>query len=76
MKDYKNWSDVYEVRSWSHFPHHTVDVQNREQAEFRINTILSKMQSLFEDGEVVFHRNHYHHMTHCYHFPAHGDLRH
>lgn len=61
--------------------HITVDVQNREQAEFRVNTILSKMQSLFENGEVVFHTNfinrkHYHHMTHCYHSPVYGDLHH
>lgn len=61
--------------------HITVEAQNREQAEFRVGTVLSKMQSLFEDGEVVFHTNsinkkHYRHMPHYFQSPTHGDLRH
>lgn len=61
--------------------HITVDVQTREQAELRVNTILSRMKSLFEDDEVVFHTNsinrkHYHHMPHYFQSPLHGSLRH
>lgn len=61
--------------------HITVDAQTREQAEFRVNNILGKMQSLFEDGEVVFRTNsinqkHYRHMPHYFQSPNHGNLRH
>ena len=61
--------------------HITVDVQTREQAELRVNTILSRMKSLFEDDEVGFHTNsinrkHYHHMPHYFQSPTHGSLRH
>lgn len=61
--------------------HITVEVQNREQAEFRVGAILDKMKSLFEGEDVVFHTNsinrkHYQHMPHYFQSPAHGDLRH
>lgn len=53
--------------------HITVDAKNLEQAKFRVNTVISKMLGMFEEGEVGFYLDG---IDNYFQSPTYGELRH